>query len=173
MYYGHKPSGGRSHWKGDYADTTAKPLFAFGHGLSFTRFTYSDLEIEPAIVEPQGHVRISARVTNSGPRRGEEVMQLYVQDVVGSVTRPVKELRGFARVPLDPGQTRSVTFDLAADQLAFHDRDLRLVVEPGRIEVSIGASSEDIRLAGHFEIAGARTEIRGPRTYTTPVTIAD
>jgi beta-glucosidase len=172
VFYGHKPSGGRSHWRGDYADAAARPLFPFGHGLSFTRFAYADLRIEPAAVEPHGHVRIAASVTNSGSRRGEEVVQLYVRDVVGSITRPVKELRGFARLSLDPGETKTVAFDLAADQLAFRDRDLRLVVEAGRIEVSIGASSEDIRLSGHFEVTGGRTEMRASRTYTTPVSVS-
>jgi beta-glucosidase len=154
VFYGHKPSGGRSQWKGDYADLSSRPLYCFGHGLSYTSFEYADLEIDAAAAGVDDVVRIGCTVRNAGPRAGEEVVQLYVHDAIASVTRPVMELRGFARVPLAAGESRRVTFELRVAQLAFHDRDMRLVVEPGSIEVLVGASSEDIRLRGGFEVAG-------------------
>jgi beta-glucosidase len=172
VYYNHKPSGGRTHWKGDYADLPASPLFPFGHGLSYTTFTYANLLVAPPQVAAAGRVQISAEVTNSGERAGEEVVQLYVHDVVASVTRPVQELRGFVRLALTPGQTRRVAFNLAASQLAFHDRDMRYVVEPGTIEVMIGSSSQDIRLSGAFTIVGDTTEIQPEnKVFTTPVSV--
>ncbi len=159
VYYNHKPSGGRSHWKGDYADLSAKPLFPFGHGLSFTRFDYRNLRVNPDRVAAGDTVRIGVEVTNAGERSGDEVVQLYVHDVVASVTRPVKELKGFKRVTLAPGETKTLTFELAVNQLAFYDRTMAFVVEPGTIEVTVGSSSEDIRLTGSFEITGETTAV--------------
>lgn len=171
VYYNHKPSGGRSNWKGDYADASARPLFPFGHGLSFTRFEYRDLRIVPQQVQATGTVRISVEIANVGARAGDEVVQLYVNDIVASVTRPVKELKGFKRLSLEAGASAQVTFELRASRLAFYDRDMTLVVEPGRIEVMIGGSCDDIRLTGYFEIAGeARTRV-GREPFTTPVSV--
>jgi beta-glucosidase len=171
VFYNHKPSGGRSHWKGNYADLSTAPLFPFGHGLSYTRFAYSDLAISPQAARAGDVVRIRAAISNVGDRAGEEVVQLYVHDVVAGVTRPVKELKGFVRVALAPGERKTVTFDLAVNQLAFYDRAMRHVVEPGAIEVMIGASSEDIRLTGSFAIVGQVTEVSRD-VFTTPVTVA-
>jgi len=160
VYYAHKPSGGRSNWKGDYVGVSTKPLFPFGHGLSYTRFEYGALEITPPEAQPQDYVRIRVPVTNVGERAGEEVVQLYVHDVVASVTRPVRELKGFARIALAAGEKKTVTFELAVRQLAFYDRRMAFVVEPGTIAVMVGSSSEDIRATGTFEIVGATTEVR-------------
>ena len=154
VYYNHKPSGGRSNWKGDYVGVSSQPLFPFGHGLSFTRFEYANLEISPQQVGASGTVSIQLDVTNAGERRGEEVVQLYVHDVVASVTRPVKELKGFERIELAAGERKRVRFDLAVRQLAFYDRQMRRIVEPGTIEVLVGSSSADIRVTGQFEIVG-------------------
>ena len=170
VFYGHKPSGGRTQWKGDYADLSAAPLFCFGHGLSFTSFEYSDLEISPGRVDGRGAVRVRCRVRNTGGRAGEEVVQLYLHDAVASVTRPVKELRGFVRLGLAPGEERTVEFEVAATQMALHDTRMCHVVEPGRIEVMVGASCEDIRLNGAFEIVGERVEV-GEKVFTTPVRV--
>jgi len=169
VYYNHKPSGGRSQWKGDYADGSAKPLFPFGHGLSFTRFEYAGLEIAPVRVHASDTVSICAQVKNVGNRAGDEVVQIYAHDVVASVSRPVKELKSLARVALAPGEQRRVAFDLAVSQLAFYDREMGFVVEPGTIEVMIGSSSEDIRLTGAFEIVGEVTEVRDMRRSGAPV----
>ncbi|MBI4514512.1 MAG: glycoside hydrolase family 3 C-terminal domain-containing protein [Deltaproteobacteria bacterium] len=170
VYYNHKPSGGRSHWKGEYAGMTTKPLFPFGHGLSFTSFEYSDLEISPAGAGAADTVRIRATVRNAGERSGEEVVQLYVHDVVASVTRPVKELKAFRRIALDPGQAKTVTFELAVAQLGFYDRSMRFVVEPGAIEALVGSSSADIRLSGQFEITGETTVV--PKVFSSTVTVS-
>ncbi|HJW68479.1 MAG TPA: glycoside hydrolase family 3 N-terminal domain-containing protein [Candidatus Binatia bacterium] len=171
VFYGHKPSGGRSHWKGTYADGPVAPLFPFGHGLSYARFRYANLTLSRTEAAPDDVVEVGCEVTNVASRAGEEVVQLYVQDVVGSVTRPVQELRGFARVALAPGETARVVFELAVRALAFHDVSLRRVVEPGTIEVMVGASSDDVRLMGRFEIAGATTDVGRDAAFTTPVRV--
>ncbi len=160
VYYGHRPSGGRSHWKGDYVETSVKPLYPFGHGLSYTRFAYRDLHVTPQQVMPDGVVTVSLLVENVGNVAGDEVVQLYVHDKFASVTRPVKLLKGFARVTLQPGEAKTVQFDLDARHLAFYDREMRYVVEPGDIEVLIGSSSQDIRLSGTFEIIGETTIVQ-------------
>ncbi len=159
VYYNHKVSGGRSHWKGDYVELSAKPLYPFGYGLSYTQFAYGELSITPAAIGPDGSVTLSLDVTNTGARAGDEVVQLYVRLPEASVTRPVRELKGFARVALAPGQTRRVTFHLPVAALGFYDRQMRFVVEPGRVDVMVGSSSEDIRARGAFEITGAPTPV--------------
>jgi beta-glucosidase len=169
VYYAHKPSGGRSHWKGSYCDSMATPLFPFGYGLSYTRFDYEGLAIEPQRVEKGESVTISASIRNAGARAGEEVVQLYLHDPVASVTRPVKELRGFARLALRPGETKRLRFELALEQLAFYGIDGGWLVEPGTVEVMIGSSSDDVRLAGSFEIAAPAVRIDRRRRFSTVV----
>ena len=171
VYYNHKPSGGRSHWSGKYVDASADPLFPFGHGLSYTRFAYADLSITPARAGAGDTVRVTVSVTNIGERPGDEVVQLYLHDVAASVTRPVKELKGFKRLRLLAGERRTVAFELAVSQLGFYDGDYRFVVEPGPVDVMVGSSSEDTRLAGAFEIVGAATEIGAMRRFTTHVAL--
>ncbi len=153
----------------DYVDLPATPLFPFGHGLSYTQFEYSDLVIEPTQVPPAGTVRISVTVKNVGDREGDEVVQLYVRDPVASRVRPVKELKGFKRITLQPGEAKRVTFHLSMDQLAFYDHAMRLIVEPGTVEVMVGSSSEDIRLKGSFEIVGAKREVPPERVLFAKV----
>ncbi len=168
VYYNHKPSGGRSHWKGDYVGMSTRPLFPFGHGLSFTHFEYGALEITPKQAAATGTVRIRAEITNAGSRAGEEVVQLYAHDEVASVTRPVRELKGFRRITLAPGETKVVAFELAVAQLGFYDRETAFVVEPGTVEVMLGSSSDDIRLRGSFEIIGDRLDVQAHKRYSTP-----
>ncbi|MBI4790501.1 MAG: glycoside hydrolase family 3 C-terminal domain-containing protein [Chloroflexi bacterium] len=151
-FYNHKPSGGRSTWHTDYVELPVTPLFPFGHGLSCTKFEYSNLKIDAA----DACVTISADIKNVGQRAGDEVMQLYIRDEVASAPRPVKELKGFQRVGLAPGETRAIVFELPLDLLAFHDEAMQLVVEPGTIQVMIGSSSHDIRLNGSFVISGPK-----------------
>lgn len=160
VYYAHKPSGGRSFLYGPYVSLDASPLYPFGHGLSYTRFDYANLRIEPDRVGPEGEVVVRLDVSNSGERAGDEVVQLYVHDVLASVTRPLKELKGFKRVTLAPGETRTIAFGLPVALLAFYDRQMEFVVEPGTVEVMVGSSSDDIRLSGTFEITGERTAVR-------------
>jgi len=159
IFYAHKPSAGRSYPYNNYTDESAKPLFPFGHGLSYTQFEYGELEIGPAQVGADGQVTIRLSVTNTGQREGDEVVQLYLHDLYATVTRPVKELKGFQRMTLAAGQKRAVTFVVSVAQLAFYDRQMQYVVEPGEVEVLVGSSSDDIRLSGRFEITGGVTPI--------------
>ena len=170
--YNHKPSGGRSHWYGDYVDSPAAPLFPFGHGLSYTRFAFDNLKISPAQARVGETVTICVDVANVGERSGDEVVQLYVHDVIASVTRPVKELKGFKRISLKPGEKRRVAFHLGVNQLAFYDRDMAFVVEPGTIEVMVGSSSQDIHCTGAFEIVGERVDVSAAKVYFSAVEVS-
>jgi beta-glucosidase len=136
----------------DYVDMPGSPLWPFGHGLSYTKFTYSNLRVSPAEIGPAGTVRVAVDVTNDGGREGQEVVQLYIQDVVSSVTRPIEELKGFRKIDLKPGERKTVAFTLGFDELSFLDRNLERVVEPGTFRVMLGGSCQDIRLAGSFEV---------------------
>jgi beta-glucosidase len=130
-----------------YMYLKGEPLFAFGHGLSYTTFKYSNLKLSADQVKPDGRVTVSADITNTGRRAGDEVAQIYVHQVKSSVPQPVKELRGFERLHLQPGETKTVTFPLAAARLAYWDETTHgFVVDPGAFDVLIGASSADIRL---------------------------
>ncbi|WP_369018600.1 glycoside hydrolase family 3 N-terminal domain-containing protein [Thermatribacter velox] len=136
----------------EYIETDARALFPFGYGLSYTRFEYQDLQIQPDRVTSLEGVKIRFRVKNTGRIAGDEVVQLYIRDVVSSLVRPSKELKGFKRIHLEAGEERTVTFTLYPEQLAFYDEHMRFVVEPGVFEVLVGASSEDIKLQGTFEV---------------------
>lgn len=148
LSYNHKPTGRGD----DYLDLSGMPLFPFGFGLSYTTFEYSGLRIEPAAMAPTGETMVRCTVTNTGSRAGDEVVQLYVRDVLASVARPVMELKGFARVRLEPGQAREVAFPIGRDHLRMLDRERRWVVEPGAFRVMIGRSSKDIRLRGELTV---------------------
>ena len=148
LYYDHKPTGRGD----DYVDLTGQPLFPFGFGLSYTTFEYSALTVEPAAIPPSGAATIRCRVKNTGQRAGDEVVQLYVHDVLASVARPVMQLEGFQRVHLQPGEERELTFSLSREQLQMLDRDMHWVVEPGAFRIMIGASSKDIRLRGELVV---------------------
>ncbi len=147
FYYNHKPSSTHS-----YVDLDGQPLFPFGHGLSYTQFTYSHLSIKPLQISPDETLTVSCTVTNSGNVAGSEVVQLYVNDVVSSVTTPVRSLQGFEKVYLKPGQSKTVVFNLKKENLALWNRDMEFVVEPGIFEVMVGRSSADIRLRGQFSV---------------------
>jgi beta-glucosidase len=130
------------------------PLFAFGHGLSYTTFLYSNLVISPATMPANGSVTVSVDVRNSGARAGDEVVQLYVTDVEASVPRRVRDLRGFMRIALAPSEKKTVSLQLTPADLAFYsDTAQKWVAEPGVFGVQVGASSRDIRLTGSFTLA--------------------
>jgi beta-glucosidase len=150
LVYNHHPTGRGD----DYLDLTGQPLFPFGYGLSYTSFEYSDLRIEPAEIAPDGTAEVGFTVRNSGARAGEEVAQLYLRDVLATMSRPVMELRGFTRVALEPGETREVVFRLGPAELEMLDREMRRVVEPGSFRIMVGSSSKDIRLRGELRVGG-------------------
>jgi len=130
-----------------------EPLFAFGHGLSYTTFEYSDLKVSPEKVAPNQTVQICLNVRNTGSREGAEAVQVYVRDVKSSVERPVKELKAFRKITLKPGETRPVSFTLDKSAMAFYDVAKQdWIAEPGTFEVAVGASSRDIRLKAKFEL---------------------
>jgi len=151
------------------SDVDPTPLFAFGHGLSYTTFGYEDLELSAAHVPTDGAVVISCTVRNTGSVAGAEVVQLYLTDPVASVVRPVRWLAGFTRVALAPGACARVTFRLHADRTAFSGRDGTRVVEPGVIAVAVGGASDDLPLAGSFTLTGPVRAVEAGRVLTTPV----
>jgi beta-glucosidase len=148
LYYDHKPTGRGD----DYVDLTGQPLFPFGFGLSYTTFEYSSLAIEPAEIPADGTATVRCTITNSSHRAGDEVVQLYIRDLVASVAQPVIALKQFQRTHLEPGEHREVTFKIGHDDLQLLDRDLHWTVEPGAFRILIGASSKDIRLRGEISV---------------------
>lgn len=166
VYYNHKPTAKRG-----YAFDKTDALFPFGFGLSYTQFTYSDLQLNKTKIAVNETLEITMTITNTGTYAGDEVVQLYVNDPVATVTQPVKLLKGFKRVSLQPKESKKVTFTLSANQLAFYDRHMQYVVEPGAINVMLGSSSADIRLKNQFEITGKTTDVSKTKVYLTPVTV--
>ena len=171
IVYNHKPSGMKSHWYGDYVSEKATPLYAFGHGLSYTTFSYEELSVQQKQVSGGETVDISLKVTNTGNVRGDEVVQLYIRDEYASSPRPMKELKGYARVSLESGASKTVTFHLPVDQLAFYNADRQLVLEPGRVFIMLGSSSDDIRLMDEIEIVGKGSLPVKERVFVCPVDV--
>lgn len=140
-YYYHKPTARRG-----YLFSDKEPLFAFGHGLSYTTFKYANLRVTPDKTGPQGQATVTVDVTNTGKMAGDEVVQMYIRDEVSSVTRPVKELKGFARIHLKPGETKTVQILITPDKLSFLNEDMNRVVEPGTFSIMVGPSSRNEQL---------------------------
>lgn len=147
-------------------------LYPFGYGLSYTTFEYSDLEISPKVITPNERVQVSLKVTNTGKRAGDEVVQLYTRDVISSVTTYEKNLAGFERIHLRPGETQTVTFTLDRKHLELLNADMKWVVEPGEFSIMAGASSEDIRLSGMIQVEEYATRLQAIEAQKTqsPVT---
>ncbi|HLP05450.1 MAG TPA: glycoside hydrolase family 3 C-terminal domain-containing protein, partial [Paludibacter sp.] len=141
-YYSRKPSRMREYVGGE---TTSKPLYPFGFGLSYSRFEYKNLAVDKKQVSQAGAVNVSVQVTNTGKKAGEEVVQLYISDKVSTATRPVKELKDFARVSLQPGQTKTVKFTITPDKLEYYNLNLEKTIEAGEFEVLIGPNSEELK----------------------------
>jgi beta-glucosidase len=135
-YYYQKPSA-----RLEYVDSTASPLYPFGWGLSYSTFKYGSISVTPNTIGLEGKTKVSIEVTNTSTVRGDEVVQLYIRDEVSSVTRPVKELRGFRRITIDPGKTQTVEFTLGPEELSFLNRDMQRIVEPGTFKIMIGGNS--------------------------------
>ena len=145
------PTKPNAQWEGEKTRVNGA-LYYFGHGLSYTTFEYSNLKTIPLKQKANGNITITVNIKNTGSREGDEVVQLYTRDAVSSVTTYEKNLRGFERVHLKPGESKTVTFTLTPDDLALVNREMKWVVEPGVFRVMVGSSSEDIRLKGEFEI---------------------
>lgn len=142
MIYNHKPS----QYFHKYIDGPSTPLYAFGYGLSYTKFAYGDLKLSNNKISKDGSFTASVELTNTGDREGTEIVQLYIRDVYSSATRPVKELKDFARVTLKAGEKKTVSFTVTPDKLAYFDRDMKFGVEPGAFEIMVGTSSQDADL---------------------------
>jgi beta-xylosidase len=136
LYYNRKPTARRG-----YLFADKEPLFPFGFGLSYTTFAYSDLKVNPATIGPGDNAKVSVTVTNTGKRAGDEIVQLYIRDLVSSVTRPIMELKDFKRIPLAPGESKTVEFVITPDKLSFLDLNMKSVVEPGAFNIMVGTSS--------------------------------
>ncbi|MCU0407706.1 MAG: beta-glucosidase BglX, partial [Bacteroidales bacterium] len=152
LFYNHKNTG-RPHgeyetyarFRSNYLDVINAPLYPFGYGLSYTTFSYGDMNLSAGEMDMSGSVTAGIKVTNTGERDGSEVVQLYIRDVYSTSTRPVKELKGFSRIFLKAGESRDVTFTLSAEDLKYYDHGLRYVCEPGDFEIMIGPSSGDLK----------------------------
>ncbi|MEP6905668.1 MAG: glycoside hydrolase family 3 C-terminal domain-containing protein, partial [Gemmatimonadales bacterium] len=167
IYYNHRNTGRpptNDKYTSKYNDVPWTPLYPFGHGLSYTSFRYSMPRLSALTMRPGDSIRVEVDVTNAGIVAGDEVVQLYVRDDVGSITRPVQELRGFRRVRLTPGETRTIAFAIDVQDLAFHNATLDRVAEPGSFTVFTGGSSVDTKqMSFRLETAGGHP-IRVPAT---------
>ncbi|HST24279.1 MAG TPA: glycoside hydrolase family 3 C-terminal domain-containing protein, partial [Blastocatellia bacterium] len=157
IYYNHKNTGRppdpNNKYTSKYLDVPVTPLYAFGYGLSYTEFKLSNLQLSAQSISSDGRLTASVEVENTGKRAGDEVVQLYVRDLAASRTRPLKELKGFERITLKPGEKRRVQFTLAPEHLGFYNTDMRFVVEPGTFKVIVGTNSVD-GLEASFEVVG-------------------
>jgi beta-glucosidase len=152
IYYNAKSTGRpfdeKDKYRSKYLDVPNAPLYPFGYGLSYTTFAYSDLVLSSTRIGPADKLTISTTVTNTGKYKGVETVQLYVRDLVGSITRPVKELKGFKKVELNPGESKQVSFEIGSDDLRFYDANLRFVAEPGEFQVFCGTDSSNVKQVG-------------------------
>jgi beta-glucosidase len=155
LFYNHKNTGrplGEGAWFGkfrsNYLDVSNEPLYPFGYGLSYTNFKYSDITLSNTSLKPGGKLEVKVTVSNTGDYDGNETVQLYIRDMVGSITRPVKELKGFQKIFLKKGESRQVVFELTDEDLKFYNSDLKFVAEPGDFKVFVGGNSRDVKEAG-------------------------
>jgi beta-glucosidase len=151
IYYNYKP-GKAARMREGYVDMPATPLYPFGYGLSFTKFEYGNLRVEPAQIHTGGEARVTVDVKNTGDRAGVETVQLYLHERYAPVSTPVKQLRGFARVALEPGETKTATFQLTPEDLQLLDIDMRWKVVPGDFEIMVGKSSAEIPVRGILKV---------------------
>jgi beta-glucosidase len=175
-HHGQHPGSGYRRTEADihkgYLDMPSTPLFPFGHGLSYTTFDYGPLELESDAVDVGGELRVSLTVTNTGDRRGTEVVQLYAADTATGVTLPAQQLIGFARVDLEPGASKTVSFEVPMSQLAYTGASGDLVMEPGPVDLSAGSSSSDLRSSATFTVTGQTRSIKGKeRAFLSAATV--
>jgi beta-glucosidase len=152
MYYNYMLPKENAKRGGYVKDMTTEPLWEFGYGLSYTSYEYSDFKITPEKINTTGKVKVSVTVKNTGKMAGDEVVQLYIRDLITSVYRPVTELKGFEKIALNPGESKSVDFELTPEELSMLDRKMARVVEPGMFRVMVGKSAKDIKFTGEFEV---------------------
>jgi beta-glucosidase len=176
IHHGQRTGSGYRRTKADihkgYLDMPSTPLFPFGHGLSYTTFEYGPLQLESDTVDVSGELRLSLTVTNTGTRRGTEVVQLYATDTATGVTLPAQQLIGFARLDLEPGASKTVSFAVPMSLLAYTGLSGELVMEPGPVEVSAGSSSSDIRSSARFTVTGQTRVIKGEdRAFLSVATV--
>ncbi|MHA7843244.1 MAG: fibronectin type III-like domain-contianing protein, partial [Winogradskyella sp.] len=138
-------------YKSNYIDVPNTPLFVFGHGLSYTTFNYSDFKLSSQTLNSKGTIEASVTVTNTGSMDGHEIVQLYIHDKVASVTRPIKELKGFQKINLKKGESKTVTFKISVEDLKFYNSKMEYGVEPGEFEIAIAPSS-DFRFEHTFKL---------------------
>jgi len=170
VFHGHKVSGGRSHWKGEYVDLSNEPLYPFGYGLSYSTFELDVEHLDERLVAPGDVIEVGATIINVGTCTADEVVQLYSCDPVASITRPVRELQGFARVTLAAGERADVTFGVPFEALGFTGRDMTYAVEPGEVRFLVGTSSAELQPAGHV-IVGGTAPVQVPRAGSARVSI--
>jgi len=139
-------------YKSAYIDLPNTPKFAFGYGLSYTTFALTNLKFSKEKVNPGETLTVTCNIKNTGKYTGAEVVQLYIRDMVASITRPIKELKGFQKVYLKPGESKDLTFILDKEKLSFYNQSMKWVTEPGQFEVMIGDSSDHIVLENNFEL---------------------
>ncbi|PIU01076.1 MAG: beta-glucosidase BglX [Bdellovibrionales bacterium CG10_big_fil_rev_8_21_14_0_10_45_34] len=156
VYYSHRNTGrpqlsGGDRWVSRYIDSANEPLYPFGWGLSYTQFEYSDLQLSAGAIKPDQKLVVNVTVSNAGSRAGEETVQLYIRDLVGSITRPLKQLRGFKKVYLEAGKSQTVQFELTLEDLKFYNRKLTFAAEPGDFEVMVGGNSKEF-LKSNFRL---------------------
>lgn len=171
-YYNHRAGGGRSMALGDYSDLSSRPLYAFGHGLSYATVEYDELDC-PDTVDVHANLNLWVTVRNTAALAGDEVVQIYLHDKVADVARPVRQLAGFKRLHLPPGATRKLKFLLDLSQLGYYDRSMRFVVDPGEVEILVGASSRDIRLRKTVTLQGERRPLQQKQVVATQVEVRE
>jgi beta-glucosidase len=157
LFYNHKNTGrplGEGKWfqkfRSNYLDVSNDPLYPFGYGLSYTNFSYGNVVLSNSKAKGKQSITATVAVTNTGKTAGKEVVQLYIRDVVGSVTRPVKELKGFQKISLQPGETKQVSFTITPEDLKFYNYELKYDWEPGEFHIMIGGNSRDVQKASIY-----------------------
>jgi len=159
LYYNHKNTGrppdANNKYTSKYLELPWTPLFPFGYGLSYTQFKFTNLQLSAPRIRPDGSLTATVELENTGQRAGDEVVQLYIRDVAASITRPVKELKAFQRITLQPGEKKRVEFKLTSRDLGFYNREMRFVVEPGEFRVMVGPNSVEL-IESKFEVEGRR-----------------